>query len=141
MDDCYPKCLDWVDENKEALCALPTFEDILSELHKKEMTGIGDLSRYDTATMLAFPENKLSAKVYLSAGAAKGARALDVVGSAVDKQVFVAICPDFEKLSTAQIEDFLCIYKSYLLGEIEDDIENPSKGCGSGVRSICGSLK
>lgn len=140
-DDCYHKWLDWVDENKEALCALPTFEDILAEVNKKEMKGIGTLTRYDTATMLAFPGNKFPAKVYLSAGAARGARALDVAGSAVDKQVFVAICPDFEKLTTAQIEDFLCIYKSYLLGEIEDDMEKTHKGCGTGDGSGCRSLK
>ena len=94
--------------------SLPTFEDILSELYKKEMKGIGALARYDTATQLAFPDKKFPQKVYLSAGAAKGARALNVIELVVDKQAFVNICPDFEKLSEAQIEDFLCIYKSHL---------------------------
>lgn len=102
---------------------LPTFEDILVELEKKEMKGIGPLTRYDTATQLAFPGNKFPKKVHLCAGAAKGARALEVMGPVVDKQVFVNICPDFAKMSTAQIEDFLCVYKSYLKGEIEDELE------------------
>jgi hypothetical protein len=42
--------------------ALPTFEDILMELKKKEMKGIGPLTRYDTATQLAFPDNMFHKK-------------------------------------------------------------------------------
>ena len=140
-DDCYHKWLDWVDENKDRLMALPTFEEILSELYKKEMKGIGPLTRYDTATQLAFPDKKFPKKVHLCAGAAKGARALDVICLAVDKQVFVNICPDFQKLSEAQIEDFLCIYKSYLLGEIKDDVESAPNTCRTAVKRRCGSLK
>ena len=128
-EDCYHKWLDWVDENTERLIALPTFEDILAELEKKEMKGIGPLTRYDTATQLAFPDKKFPNRVHLCAGAAKGAKALGVSGTAVDKQVFVNICPDFAKMSTAQIEDFLCVYKSYLKGEIEDEQESTSNGC------------
>ena len=127
-EDCYHKWLEWVDENKDRLIALPTFEDILSELERKEMKGIGPLTRYDTATQLAFPDKKFPKRVHLCAGAAKGARALDVMGSVVDKQVFVNICPDFARMSTAQIEDFLCVYKSYLKGEIEDEQESTSNG-------------
>lgn len=129
-DDCYHKWLDWVDENKERLMALPTFEDIISELEKKEMKGIGPLTRYDTATQLAFPDKKFPEKVHLNAGAAKGAKALGITGSAVDKQIFVDICPYFERMSTAQIEDFLCVYKSYLNGEIENGQETTPKACG-----------
>lgn len=128
-EDCYHKWLDWVDENKDRLIALPTFEDILSELYQKEMKGIGALVRYDTATQLAFPDKKYPAKVYLCAGAAKGARSIGVTGSVVDKQVFVNICPDFDRMSNAQIEDFLCIYKSYLNGEIDDEQESTPEGC------------
>ena len=93
------------------------------------MKGIGALARYDTATQLAFPDKKFPEKVHLCAGAAKGARSIDVTGSVVDKQVFVNICPDFDRMTTAQIEDFLCIYKSYLNGEFEDEQESTSKGC------------
>lgn len=128
-EDCYHKWLEWVDENKERLMALPTFEDILAELEKKEMKGIGPLTKYDTATQLAFPDKKFPKRVHLCAGAAKGAKALGVSGTAVDKQVFIDICPDFAKMSTAQIEDFLCVYKSYLKGEIEDEQESISNGC------------
>ena len=128
-EDCYHKWLEWVDENKERLMALPTFEDILAELEKKEMKGIGPLTKYDTATQLAFPDKKFPKRVHLCAGAAKGAKALGVSGTAVDKQVFVNICPDFAKMSTAQIEDFLCVYKSYLSGEIKDEQESTPECC------------
>ena len=63
------------------------------------------------------------------------------MGSVVDKQVFVNICPDFAKMSTAQIEDFLCVYKSYLKGEIEDELESTSNGCCTakpGKPGVCG---
>ena len=93
------------------------------------MKGIGPLTRYDTATQLAFPDNKLPEKVHLCAGAATGARGLDVNGFTIDKQVFVNICPEFAKMTTAQIEDFLCVYKSHLNGEIEDEQESTFKGC------------
>lgn len=128
-EDCYHKWLDWVDENKDRLIALPTFEDIHAELEKKEMKGIGPLTRYDTATQLAFPVNKFPKKVHLCAGAAKGASALGITGSLVEKQVFIDICPDFTKMSTAQIEDFLCVYKSHLNGEIIEEQKIKPKAC------------
>ena len=130
-EDCYHKWLDWVDENKDRLRALPTFEDILSELLKKEMKGIGSLTKYDTTTQLAFPDKKYPEKVYLNAGATKGAKALGVTGLIVDKQVFVDICPDFKKLTEAQIEDFLCIFKSHLMGEVEDEQDLTNRSCGN----------
>lgn len=126
-EDCYHKWLDWVDDNKDRLSALPTFEEILSALYEKEMKGIGPLVRYDTATQLAFPDQKYPKKVYLAAGTAKGASSLGVKGFAIDKQVFVDICSVFDKLTEAQIEDFLCIYKSHLNGEVT---EEPKDCCG-----------
>ena len=139
-EDCYHKWLDWVADNEVRLRALLTFEDIMSELYKNRIKGIGPLTIYDTATMLAFPDGKFPQKVHLQAGAARGARALDVVGSAVDKQVFVNICPDFVVLSTAQIEDFLCIYSVYLMQDsvgiakferkLDKSCERRARGCG-----------
>ena len=139
-DDCYHKWLDWVADNEVRLSALPTFEDIMSELYKNRIKGIGPLTIYDTATMLAFPQGKFPQKVHLNAGAAKGAKALDVVGTKVDKQVFVDICPDFSGLSTAQIEDFLCVYSAYLMQDsvriamfetkLNKSCERKPGGCG-----------
>lgn len=126
-EDCYHKWLDWVDSNFEMLKKLPTFEDIHNALNAKTMKGIGPLTKYDTATQIAFPDKKYPSLVYLHAGAAKGAKGIDVFESKVDKHVFVDICSDFEKLNTAQIEDFLCIYKSHLNGEVNNIKSN--KGC------------
>lgn len=137
-DDCYHRWLLWVEENKDMLSALPTFEDILAELKRNAIKGIGPLTLYDTATMLAFPDGKFPARVYLHAGTAKGARAIGVIGKEADKQVFVNICPDFQKLSTAQIEDFLCVYAPYLLQDMEAIAKikkRASTGCAGGGMS------
>ena len=117
--DCYHEWLKWVEDNKEYLAGLATFEDILQELYKKKMKGIGPLVRYDTATQLAFPQEKYPKQVHLYAGSAKGARTLGIKGCCVDKQVFVNICPAFEKLSTAQIEEFCSVYSPYITGNQE----------------------
>lgn len=133
--DCYHNWLIWVEKNKDRLRALPTFEDIHAELERNKIKGIGPLTIYDTATMLAFPLGKFPQKVYLHAGTAKGARALGVKGEVVDKQVFVNICPDFQKLTPAEIEDFLCVYSAYLLqdqvviSKIEDRAAKNPCGC------------
>ena len=134
--DCYHEWLRWVEEHKEELCAQSTFEDILQELHKKEMKGIGPLVRYDTATQLAFPQEKYPNQVHFYAGSAKGAKALGIKGCCADKQVFVEICSAFAKLSTAQIEDFLCVYSPYLT----DDKERIQK-IESSRRNKCGEPK
>lgn len=136
-DDCYHKWIIWVNENEARLSVLPTFEDILSELYKNRIKGVGSLTLYDTATMLAFPKGKFPAKVYLHAGTARGAEALGVKGEIIDKQVFVNICPDFQKLTPAQIEDFLCVYAAYLwqdkdtISEIEKRTTNNCVGGSS----------
>ena len=135
INGCYYEWLRWVEENKDILSALPTFEDILAELKRNAIKGIGPLTLYDTATMLAFPDGKYPARVYLHAGTAKGARAIGVIGKEADKQVFVKICPDFQKLSTSQIEDFLCVYAPYLLQNMEAIAKiqkRASTGCDGG---------
>ena len=113
----------------------------MSELEMNRIKGIGALTIYDTATMLAFPKGKFPNKVYLHAGTARGARALGVTETIVDKQVFVELCPDFQKLSAAQIEDFLCVYAAYLL---QDEValakiqRRVANGCnGGGVSGGC----
>lgn len=139
-DDCYHKWLDWVDDNFERLRELPTFEAIWEELNNKKMKGIGRLTKYDTATLLAFPMDKFPKNVHLNAGAARGAKELGVFEFIVEKQVFVDICPAFQKMSPAQIEDFLCIYYPYLSGDQQgiDRLENMlKKCCHKGRKSRC----
>jgi hypothetical protein len=88
--------------------------------------------------MLAFTDGKYPARVYLHAGTAKDTRAIGVIGKEADKQVFVNICPDFQKLSTARIEDFLCVYAPYLLQDMEAIAKikkRASTGCAGGGMS------
>ena len=47
-------------------------QEILDKLEENAIKGIGPLTLYDTATMLAFQKGKFPEKVYLHAGAAKG---------------------------------------------------------------------
>ena len=115
-DDCYHEWLKIVEANIARLTAIATFEELFEEVAKLKIKGIGDLTIYDTATMIGAKNGVYPQKVYLHAGAAIGAKALGVKGAEVDKSAFVALCPAFNKLTPMQIEDFLCIYKSHLQG-------------------------
>ena len=75
----------------------------------------------------------------------KGAqRPIGVTSKEVDKQVFVNICPDFQTLSAAQIEDFLCVYAPYLLQDMDAIAKiqkRESNGCaGGGMSGGCRPL-
>lgn len=115
-EDCYHRWLDIIDAEHERLNSIKTFDELYKEVEKLKINGIGDLTIYDTATMIGCPSKVYPDKVYLHAGAAEGAKALGVKGSVVDKSVFVAIFPAFTRLEPMQIEDMLCIYKSHLQG-------------------------
>lgn len=116
-EDCYHVWLDLIDKVKEALRTLPTFELIYEAVKAMKIKGIGPLTIYDTATMLAFPDKKYPAAVYLHAGAKKGAEAIGITGRMAEKSQFVALYPSFEQLSPAEIEKFLCVYRDKLMGE------------------------
>ena len=115
-DDCYHEWLKIVEANIERLSTMATFEELIKTVRGLQIKGIGELTVYDTATMIGAPNGVYPQKVYLHAGAAIGAKALGVKGAEVDKGAFVALCPAFDKLTPMQIEDFLCIYKSHLQG-------------------------
>lgn len=124
-NNCYYEWLKIVEANIARLSTMATFEELFEEVEKLKIKGIGDLTIYDTATMIGAPNGIYPQKVYLHAGAAIGAKALGVKGAVVDKSVFVALCPAFDKLTPMQIEDFLCIFKSHLQG-----IPKEIKWCG-----------
>lgn len=124
-NNCYHEWLKIVEANIERLSTIATFEELIEEVEKLKIKGIGDLTIYDTATMIGASNGVYPQKVYLHAGAKTGAKALGVKGAVVDKSVFVALCPAFDKLTPMQIEDFLCIYKSHLQG-----IPKEIKWCG-----------
>ena len=131
------KWLEHINKNLSKFDNLTDFESILDCV--KELAvgfyGIGELTIYDTATCIGCPKNIYPNVVYIHAGTKKGAKALDIIGSkTVEKDVFVGICADFNKLEPAHIEDFLCIYAPNLNGEIEECNKkscNETSGCCS----------
>ncbi len=125
-EDCYHKWLECINDHKAALSAITSFNELYEAVKALKFKGIGDLTIYDTATMLGCPNGVFPEAVYLHAGAAAGARAIGIEGEVVEKSVFTAIYPTFELLEPIQIEDFLCIYKRHLQGETTDSLI----GCG-----------
>lgn len=119
-DNCYHKWLEIIDKNQPRLSKIALFEELHEEVSKLKIKGIGELSIYDTATLIGCPKGVYPTKVYLHAGTAEGARTLGIEGKVVDKSEFVKVCPDFNVLTPIQIEDFLCIYKSHLQGNPKD---------------------
>lgn len=97
-----------------------SFDELWQEVGKIQVVGIGELSKYDTATCIGCECNLYPQYVYLHAGATEGAAAIGVKGKKVLKEVFVARFAAFEALEPTQIEDFLCIYKSCLRGDMKD---------------------
>ncbi|VVT32802.1 conserved hypothetical protein [Roseovarius sp. EC-HK134] len=82
--------------------------------HCDRIKGAGPLLAYDTALRISEGYLDLEPKyVYLHAGAKEGARHLGVRGT---KQPLDAFPLEMRKLTPAQAEDFLCIYKRRLAG-------------------------
>lgn len=75
------------------------------------LRGIGELAVYDTAHRIGAYLGLEPEAVYLHAGTRVGARALDLAGDVV---ALGALPPALRRLSAAEIEDCLCIYKSAL---------------------------
>ena len=119
-EDCYHIWLKIVDDNIASLESIATFDELYKAVEELKIKGIGDLTIYDTATMIGCPNKVYPAKVYLHAGAATGAKALGIEAQVVDKSVFVSLFPAFYKLNPLQIEDFLCIYKLHLSGTAKE---------------------
>lgn len=116
-EDCYHEWLKCINNHEITLSALTSFKELYNAVKSFKRKGIGDLTIYDTATMLGCPTGVFPEAVYLHAGAAKGASTIGIEGEVVEKSVFIAIYPAFEMLEPIQIEDFLCIYKNQLKGE------------------------
>jgi hypothetical protein len=76
--------------------------------------GMGKLTVYDIAHRIGAFLGKPPTLAYLHAGTAIGARALGFRGETVDPS---QLPPAFSRLSAAEIEDCLCIYKAELRGE------------------------
>ena len=88
-----------------------------AELHRlierriKPIHGIGDLATYDIAHRIGAYLRREPEAVYLHAGTREGARALNLGGRTIQLR---ELPPGLRKLSAAEIEDCLCIYKEAL---------------------------
>jgi hypothetical protein len=72
---------------------------------------IGDLAVYDIARRIGAYLRKFPRLIYLHRGTAEGARQLGFTGATLDPSL---LPPAFSKLTPAEIEDCLCIYKDEL---------------------------
>lgn len=97
----------------QTLSQAPTFE-LLHDLVDHEigaLRGIGALAVYDIAHRIAVFRRKSPKRVYLHRGTAAGARHLGFTGKTLEP---CELPPPFSRLSAAEIEDCLCIYKDDL---------------------------
>jgi hypothetical protein len=103
-------------EMAEALGHAPDFAGLHRLMQDKigMIAGMGKLTVYDIAHRIGAFLGKPPTLVYLHAGTAIGARALGFRGDTVDPS---QLPPAFSRLSAAEIEDCLCIYKAELRGK------------------------
>ena len=83
-----------------------TVQDRIGSIHR-----IGELAVYDIACRIGAFLGLSPDLVYLHAGTRQGARALGHRGPTLHKN---DLSPEFHRLSAAEIEDCLCIYKTEL---------------------------
>ena len=93
--------------------ACRSFDDLHRTVHHR-ISGIhriGELAVYDIACRIGAFLGLSPDRIYLHAGTRKGAQALGLRGTTVHKN---DLPPEFHRLSPAEIEDCLCIYKAWL---------------------------
>ncbi len=102
--------------------------DALHEIIKREIGsvhGIGELMVYDIAHRIGAYLGKFPTRVYLHRGTKEGAAVLGFHGLTLDPVVLPSA---FSRLTPAEIEDCLCIYKKNLRGAPGRSRRN--SGCG-----------
>lgn len=102
------------------------FDELFSMIENTlgNIKGIGELYVYDTALRIAANQGHLPTKVYLHAGTRKGATSLGI-DCRGRKYLNVADLPKpFSVLPPYQIEDVLCIYKSFFVSSSLASIES-----------------
>lgn len=117
-----------IENMREKLNNYTSFDKLYKAIKDITEHGIGELSKYDTATCFGCERGIYPTVVYLHAGTADGAKALGINGATATKEQFVEVCDAFEKLEPIQIEDFLCIYKDQLAGKTQ---KSPTGCCCS----------
>ena len=120
----------------EQLRAANSFVELYRRIEHRLGTvrGIGDLAIYDIAHRIGAFLGLEPDAVYLHAGTREGARALNLSGKAID----VSVLPvELQKLSAAEAEDCLCIYKDLLRDRDRRYARKNPRGCGLN-RATCG---
>lgn len=137
---CSKRWIALVEQNIDELKQLNDFDKLHIKVAKlaEKIVGIGPLTVYDTATCIGFERGVFPKQIYLNQGAAAGAKALGIKGRKQPQEVFNIICGAFEQMNPAQIEDFLCIYKSCLQG---DEIKCEKVRNGLKNNNVCGSSR
>ena len=97
--------------NCPAIPACSSFDELHRTVHDRiaGIHRIGELAVYDIACRIGAFLGLSPDHVYLHAGTRKGAQALGLQGATVHKN---DLPPEFRKLSPAEVEDCLCIYKA-----------------------------
>lgn len=108
-----------IENMREKLNKYTSFDKLYMAIKDITEYGIGELSKYDTATCFGCERGIYPTVIYLHAGTADGAKALGINGTTATKEQFIEVCDAFEKLEPIQIEDFLCIYKDQLAGKTQ----------------------
>jgi hypothetical protein len=119
--------------NSEALRHTPDFVGLHGLINEEigMIAGMGELTVYDIAHRIGAFLGKPPTLVYLHAGTRTGAIALGFRGDTVDPSLLPA---PFSRLSAAEIEDCLCIYKDELRGgKIRTERLRRSNACTGAV--------
>lgn len=101
--------------SEELIKGCKDFDSLLKLIDEllKHIRGIGELYCYDTALRIGAWLKLSPKKVYLHAGTRTGASLIGIDPNATD--VEMCMLPRvFEQLSPEEVEDVLCIYKSYM---------------------------
>lgn len=109
-----------INDKRKELSKYTSFDKLYKAIMAIKVHGIGELSKYDTATCIGCEQCVFPQVVYLHVGTAEGAREIGIKGKTATKEQFVKICDAFERLEPIQIEDFLCIYKEQLSGKNQE---------------------
>jgi hypothetical protein len=118
---------------KEALGAAANFEELYASVERAigEKQGLSDLAFYDIAHRIGAFRGIEPALVYLHRGTREGARALGFTGKTLDPGRLPAT---FSRLSPAENEDCLCIYKRELRDPQVPPRLQGASGCVGGDR-------
>ena len=97
----------------QTIPACRSFDELHRNVHDRigGIHRIGELAVYDIACRIGAFLGLSPDHVYLHAGTRKGAQALGLRGTTVHKN---DLPPEFHRLSPAEIEDCLCIYKAQI---------------------------